>query len=89
MLEFGDTIRCADIDDMVNTMYELRRCGVDVCSLFELDGQKGLWLKVTGLERTEQAQSYVSVGRYGCRITANGGGIIREWKEGGRDETEV
>ncbi len=52
VLEIGDTIRCADINDTVNTMYELQNCGVDVCSLYELDGQKGLWLKVTGLEET-------------------------------------
>ncbi len=70
VLEIGDTIQCADSDDMVNTMHELQRGGVETDFLFELDGQKGLWLKVTGLERTEQAQS-----------TGGDGGLIMSYKK--------
>ncbi len=43
----GDTIRCADKNDLVDTMQELSKCGIVTDWLFEKDGEEGLWLIVT------------------------------------------
>lgn len=43
MLELGDTIRCADADDAVDTMTALQGRGVETDFLYKLHGQKGLW----------------------------------------------
>lgn len=46
MLKVGDTIQCADADDMVNTMTDLARNNVQTDFMYEKDGQKGFWLVV-------------------------------------------
>jgi hypothetical protein len=46
MLKVGDTIKCANKEDCVNTMTELAKCGVETDFLYEKDGKKGLWLVV-------------------------------------------
>lgn len=46
MLNVGDTIQCADADDMVNTMTDLARNNVQTDFMYEKDGQKGFWLVV-------------------------------------------
>ncbi|MBQ1296678.1 MAG: hypothetical protein IIY21_21725 [Clostridiales bacterium] len=47
-LKPGDTIRCRDANDMVETMYALADEDIDVEFLYEKDGEKGYWLLVTG-----------------------------------------
>lgn len=45
-LKVGDTIKCHDKDDMVNTMTELAKEDIYCDFLYEKDGVKGLWLVV-------------------------------------------
>ena len=47
MLEVGDTIKCADADDLIKTMNELAKCDVETDMLYTKDGRPGLWLEVT------------------------------------------
>lgn len=47
-LQKGDTIECANADDMINTMNELAKEGVCTDFLCEKDGVKGFWLEVKG-----------------------------------------
>ena len=49
-LKIGDTIQCADADDLIDTMTELAQNGVITDWTFEKDGQKGLWLVVEEIE---------------------------------------
>ena len=49
-LKIGDTIQCADVDDLIDTMTELAQNGVITDWTFEKDGQKGLWLVVEEIE---------------------------------------
>lgn len=46
-LQVGDTIKCKDKDDMVDTMQALIKEGIDTDFMYEKDGEKGLWLIVT------------------------------------------
>lgn len=46
-MNVGDTIQCSDKADMVETMYQLNREGIETDFMFEKDGVKGLWLEVT------------------------------------------
>ena len=46
MLKVGDTIKCADKEDLVNTHNDLALNGVYTDFLYEKDGKKGLWLEV-------------------------------------------
>lgn len=46
MLQAGDTIKCHDKEDMVNTMTELEKEDIHTDFLYEKDGVKGLWLVV-------------------------------------------
>ena len=46
MLKVGDTIKCADKEDCINTMIELAKCDIETDFLYEKDGKKGLWLVV-------------------------------------------
>lgn len=50
-LQKGDTIKCANADDMINTMNELTKEGIDTDFLYEKDGVKGLWLEVKGRKK--------------------------------------
>lgn len=47
-LQKGDTIKCANADDMMNTMNELAKEGIDTDFLYEKDGVKGFYLEVKG-----------------------------------------
>ena len=46
MLKVGDTIKCSDVDDMVNTMTNLANEDIFKDFLYEKDGVKGFWLIV-------------------------------------------
>ena len=46
MLKVGDTIKCADKEDCVNTMVNLAKEGIETDFLYEKDGEEGLWLVV-------------------------------------------
>lgn len=45
-MKVGDTIECKDAADMIETMYELNRAGIETDFLYERDGKKGLYLQV-------------------------------------------
>ena len=45
-LEVGDTIKCSDPDDLINTMYALAKEHIETDFMYEKDGEKGYWLKV-------------------------------------------
>lgn len=47
-LKVGDTIKCHDLDDMIDTMNELVKSGVETDFLYRKDGKEGFWLVVTG-----------------------------------------
>ena len=46
-MKIGDTIKCADAEDMIETMYALAKEDIETDILYELDGVKNLWLEVT------------------------------------------
>lgn len=46
IMNVGDTIKCADADDMVDTMVELAQKNIMTDFMYEKDGQKGFWLVV-------------------------------------------
>ena len=46
-LKVGDTIKCHDLDDMIDTMNELVKSGVETDFLYKKDGKEGFWLVVT------------------------------------------
>lgn len=46
MLNVGDTIKCANAEDMVDTMQELANENIQTDFLYEKDGEKGLWLEI-------------------------------------------
>lgn len=48
-LQVGDTIQCGDTDDVVKTMKDLAKEGVETDFLYEKDGVQGLWLEVKGV----------------------------------------
>lgn len=45
-MKVGDTMECANAADMIETMYELNRAGIETDFLYERDGKKGLYLQV-------------------------------------------
>ena len=45
-MKIGDTIKCADAEDMIETMYALAKEGIETNFLYEEGGVKGLWLEV-------------------------------------------
>lgn len=49
-MNIGDTIKCKDKDDMVDTMLNLAEEGIETEFMYEKDGEKGLWLVVTKVE---------------------------------------
>lgn len=53
MLKAGDTIKCADKEDMVNTMMNLAKEDIKTDFLYEKDGEKGLWLEVIKIGATQ------------------------------------
>ena len=46
MLKAGDTIKCADKEDLLNAHNDLALNGVYTDFLYEKDGEQGLWLIV-------------------------------------------
>ena len=46
MLKVGDTIKCANKEDLLTTHNELALNGVYTDFLYKKDGKKGLWLEV-------------------------------------------
>ena len=50
MLQIGDTIKCRDNNDAVETMMDLAANGVKTDFLYEKDGEKGIWLIIEGIE---------------------------------------
>lgn len=46
MLKAGDTIKCADKEDLISTHNELALNGVFTDFLYEKDGKQGLWLEI-------------------------------------------
>ena len=47
MLKIGDTIKCANKEDLVTTHNELALNGIFTDFLYEKDGENGLWVVVT------------------------------------------
>lgn len=50
MLKAGDTIKCADKEDLLNTHNNLTLNGVYTDFLYEKDGEQGLWLEVKSVK---------------------------------------
>ena len=46
LLKVGDTIKCADKEDLLNAYNDLALNGVYTDFLYEKDGEQGLWLIV-------------------------------------------
>ena len=46
LLKVGDTIKCADKEDLLNAHNDLALNGVYTDFLYEKDGEQGLWLIV-------------------------------------------
>lgn len=49
-LQVGDTIQCGDTDNVVKTMKDLAKKGVEIDFLYDKDGVQGLWLEVKGVK---------------------------------------
>lgn len=54
MLKVGDTIKCANKDDLVETHNILQRQGCDTDFLYEKDGKKSLWLEIKKVKDVER-----------------------------------
>ena len=50
-LRIGDTIKCANKDDLLETHNELAKEGIITDFMYEKDGVKGLWLEVIKIEK--------------------------------------
>ncbi len=48
-MNIGDTIKCNDTDDMIETMSKLLKDGIESEFLYEKDGIKGLWLEIVAV----------------------------------------
>lgn len=51
MLKVGDTIKCADKDDMVETMTKLSKEGIETDFLYQINGDEGLYLEVIRVKK--------------------------------------
>ena len=49
-LSVGDTNQCGDTDNVVKTMKDLAKKGVETDFLYDRDGVQGLWLEVKGVK---------------------------------------
>lgn len=58
-LKVGDTIKCNDPKDMVSTMQDLAKSGIEADFMYEKDGKKGYWLIVTGEEMTPEEKAQI------------------------------
>lgn len=45
-MKVGDTIKCDNADDMINTMQELAKENIKTDFTYEKDGEQGFWLVV-------------------------------------------
>lgn len=45
-LKVGDTIKCHDKEDLIDYMQGLEEMGYSTDFVYEMDGEKGLWLEV-------------------------------------------
>lgn len=50
LLKVGDTIKCANKEDLLNTHNDLALNGVYTDFLYEKDGERGLWLEVKSIK---------------------------------------
>ena len=50
-LQIGDTIKCHDKNDLIDTMKSLQKEGIYCDFMFLKDGNKGYWLIVEGSEK--------------------------------------
>ncbi len=55
-LQVGDTIKCHDAEEMIEYMYGLHEEGVETDFEYEMDGVKGLWLRVISVKKTKHKQ---------------------------------
>lgn len=58
MLKKGDTIKCKNAHDLVNTMMRLAKEDIETDFLYELNGEKGHWLIVTKDEKPKSDNPY-------------------------------
>lgn len=49
-LQVGDTIKCHDAEEMVEYMYGLHEEGIETDFEYEMDGERGLWLRITAVK---------------------------------------
>lgn len=49
-MRVGDTIKCNDADDLIKTMTELAKEGIETDFVYEKDRMKGLWLEITKIK---------------------------------------
>lgn len=49
-MKVGDTIKCNDANDMINTMTDLAQEGIESDFVYEKDGKKGYWLVITKIK---------------------------------------
>lgn len=50
-LSVGDTMKCANKEDLLNTHNDLAENGIQTDFMYEKDGVKGLWLEVMKIEK--------------------------------------
>lgn len=50
MLKVGDTIKCCNKEDLLETHNELALNGVHTDFMYEKDGRQGLWLEVIRID---------------------------------------
>ena len=50
-MKVGDTIKCANSDDMINTMTELAKEDIETDFIYEKDGEQGFFLEVLKVNR--------------------------------------
>lgn len=53
MLKVGDTIKCANADDMINTMTELAKEDIETDFMYKKNGEQGFFLEVLNVDRRE------------------------------------
>ena len=51
MLKVGDTIKCANKEDLLKTHNDLAENGIQTDFMYEKDGVKGLWLEIISIEK--------------------------------------
>lgn len=56
-LQIGDTIKCASKNEMVSLMHYLEKHGYETDFVYEIDGEKGLWLVITKIATFQKARA--------------------------------